>query len=106
MRYALVLVLVVALAGCGRRHAQGPTRLRFEDLPDTAHLSRGEPLLNRIEPYRTRDGALRIRGRVDFPEGTRIQLSIYRKGTNQMVARLEAQVRDHGFETPPILTAR
>src|SRR5439155_26330138 len=66
----------------------------------------GEPLLPRIEPYRTPDGALRIRGRVDFPEGTRIQLSIYRKGTNQMVARLEAQVRGHGFETPPILTAR
>ena len=102
MRRVLVLVVAIALAGCGRRESRQSAPLRFEELPDTAHLSRGEPLLTRIEPRRENGGTLRIDGRMDLPDGTRIQLSIYRKGTNQMVTRLQAVVQDHRFETPPI----
>src|SRR5882672_2623567 len=105
MRRAWVLgvAVAIAIAGCGRSSSRDSGPLQFEELPDTAKLSKGEPLLTRIEPYRA-GGVLKIRGRLEFPDGTRLQISIYRKGTQEMVTRLQTLVQDHRFDTPPIVT--
>jgi hypothetical protein len=102
---ALALVLL-APAGCGRgKPARQP--LRFEDLGrDTAGLTRGRPLLDALEPYRMKNGVLRVRGAMNLPDGARIQLSIYRKDSNQMVSCVQFTVANHCFDSPPIIGPR
>jgi hypothetical protein len=102
MRRVLILAVAITLVGCGRRESRQSAPLRFEEPPDTARLSRGKPLLGRIEPRRENGGPLRIAGRMDLPDGTRVQLSIYRKGTNRMITRMQVVIQDHRFETPPV----
>lgn len=99
---ALVLALL-APAGCGRgRPAQ--QGLRFEELSrDTAGLARGRPLLGALEPYRMKNGVLRVRGTMDLPDGARMQLSIYRTGSNEMVSCVQFTVANHRFDSPPII---
>jgi hypothetical protein len=46
---------------------------------------------------------LRVRGRVSFPDGVRIQVSIYPKGSKQLLNRVQVIVREHRFDSPPIL---
>jgi hypothetical protein len=101
--WVLALVAVVSIAGCGRRREQPAPELKLEPLGDTAGLSKGEPLLNRIEPYRVSNGVLRVRGNVNFPDGVRIQISMYRKGTNEMLSRVQVVVDNHRFDSPPII---
>ena len=85
----LVLAACVSgVAGCGDRDARETREtppLVFEELPDTSGLSKGEPLLNRIEPCRMPNGALRIRGALDFPDGTRLQVTILDKSRNVVI---------------------
>src|SRR5262245_16253357 len=100
--FALALVL---LAGCERRRAERASELRIEPLPDTVGLSVGQPLLTHIEPYRMSNGAVRIRGDIDFPDGVRIEISIYPKDTDQLVGRVQVLTQDRHFETPPIIHA-
>jgi len=99
---ALVLVAVLAITGCGRRRERQATELRYVLPSDTTGLSQGAALLTRIEPYREPGGALRIRGNVTFPDGVRIQVSVYRKGTQQMLGRIQVLTADHRFDSPPI----
>ncbi len=99
----MALVAVVSLAGCGRRREQPAPELEFELQGDTAGLSRGHPLLNRIEPYRLPNGVLRVRGDVSFPDGTRLQISMYRKDANEMLSRVQVTIDDHHFDSPPII---
>jgi hypothetical protein len=102
MRWLTVLAVAVVLAGCGREAKDTPP-LELEELErDTSQLSRGEPLLTGIQPYRDGQGALRVRGRLDFPDETRIQITIYRKETNELLARTQTLVRNGRFDTTPI----
>ena len=101
--WVLALVAIVSVAGCGQRREQPAPELKFERLGDTTGLSRGKPLLGRIEPYRAQNGALRVRGDVSFPDGVRIQISLYRRGTKEMLSRVQVVVEEHRFETPPII---
>jgi len=109
MTRATILMGLIAAAslaaGCGRHEQQQTPKLTFEMQRDTAGLSQGKPLLERIEPFRASNGALRVRGDVGFPDGVRIQISLYRKGTNQMLSCVQVSVDHRHFETPPILGA-
>jgi hypothetical protein len=112
LRCVAALVLAGVLAGCGGRREAEEQPLTFEDRSpppgqrrDTTGLSTGEPLLTRLDPWRQDDGAVRVRGRLDFPDSTRLQVTIYRTGTDQVVERLQVYVRNGRFETPPIVAA-
>lgn len=99
------LVVALALAGCGQRHEQASGDLTFERLDDTTGLSQGGPLIRRIEPYRTANGTLRVKGEVDFPDGVRIQISLYPRGSKRMLNRVQVIVAGRHFESPPIIGA-
>ena len=103
MKRMVLVAVAVALSGCGGRDSQQSSELRMEELSDTAGLNRGTPVLTRIEPYRMANGVLRIRGTIDFPDGARIQVSIYRTKANQMVNSLQMIVHNRRFESPPII---
>lgn len=106
-RYPSVLAIAVtlALAGCGQRHEQASTDLTFERQDDTTGLSKGKPLINTIEPARMANGTLRVRGDVDFPDGVRIQISLYPKESKALLSRVQVVVDRHHFESPPIVGA-
>ena len=101
----LATIVIVLAAGCGRREERPAPALTFERQDDTTGLSNGKSLLNTIEPYRAQNGALRVRGDVDFPDGTRVQISLYRRGTQEMMSCVQVIVDHHRFETPPIIGA-
>jgi len=92
-------------SGCGRQQSRD-SRLTFEDLSDTAGLTRGAPLLTTLEPYRLGGGSLRIRGTARLPDGTRLQLTMVRVATHETVAVVQVIVQDKGFETAPLMGAR
>jgi len=99
------LATLLSLQGCGRKQPEPSHDLSFENVrePDTSGLSKGRPLINTVEAYRGGSGVLRVRGRVSFPDGVRIQVSIYPQGSKQLVNRLQVIVQDHRFESPPII---
>lgn len=100
-----VLSLLVSLPGCSRRVEQGAP-LSFEELSDTTGLSRGAPLLTAFEPYRLRGGAMRVRGRADLPDGTRLQVSVVRAATNETVQVVQVTLEAGAFETGPFMGPR
>jgi len=95
-------LLVLAPAGCGKSKPAEHETLEFETVPDTSAIARGQPLLTRFEPYRASDGAMRARGHLDLPDGTRIQLSV-RRADGSELDRVQVDVAGGGFDTPPIL---
>lgn len=97
------LVVAAMLTGCSGRHEPEDQPLTFEERRDTTGLSAGAPLLTRVEPYREPNDALRVRGRLNLPNGTRVELSIYRGDNPEMVYRLHVIVRNGRFESPPVL---
>ena len=101
--WMVALIALAPLAGCGQRREQATPELKFEQLGDTAGLSQGKPLLTRIEPYRMPGGTLRVRGEVEFPDGVRLQISLFRSGTKQLLARVQVVVEGHRFDSPPIM---
>lgn len=101
----MLLVLAAVVAGCGGRESRDEAPLVFDDMSDTSQLSKGAPLLTRIEPYRMDNGALRIRGRIDFPDGTRLQITMVDQERHQQVGRWQMTVEDGRFDSPPILGA-
>ena len=105
MRRILLLPLVLGLlaAGCGGGRAPKAQALRFEELGDTTGLTRGAPLVRTFEPYRGRGGVLHVRGSVDFPDGTRLQVSVLDRATGRMVDRFQVHVEDSRFESPPLV---
>ena len=106
MRRTILLTLAAVLWGCSGRGGQGSqslSELRLEDLSDTSGLNQGGPVLTKVEPYRMANGVLRIPGTIDFPDGARIQVSIYRTNTSRMLNRLQMIVHDHRFDSPPII---
>ena len=105
MRRAWVLAVAwLAVAGCGRSESRArSTELSFESLSDTAIVAQGAPLLTTFEPYRLPNGLVRVRGTLDVPDGTRLQVSIYRSQDHVMFARVQVLVEAHRFDSPPVL---
>jgi hypothetical protein len=99
------LLLLSLLSGCGRKAEQGAA-LSFEELSDTTGLANGTPLLTAFEPYRLQGGAMRVRGRADLPDGTRLQVSIVRAATNEIVHVVQVTIEDGAFETAPLMGPR
>ncbi len=97
---AAALVLAGGIAGCGRRSNVSP--LSFEELSDTTGITRGAPILTALEPYRITGDALRIRGRAELPDGTRLQITIAEAATGKRVDVVQVTVRDRKFETAPL----
>lgn len=95
--------MALALAGCGEKRAREPEPLTFEERLDTTGLTHGAPLLTAVEPYRMPNGAIRVRGTLDFPDGARLQISIRRRATAEMVGRMHVYVNDGHFDSPPLL---
>jgi len=114
-RAALACALGLALAsslggplaaGCGGRAEKRDTELTFEQLPDTSGLSAGPAILERFEPYRMSNGAVRVAGRVRLPDGTKLQIAIRQPGGGAAVAMAQVFVRSAQFDTPPLLGER
>jgi len=99
----LLLGLALTVAGCGRSTARGSGALTFEELPDSATLSHGEPLLNRLDATRLNGGAMVVRGALRLPDGTRIQLTVSDAATRRTRESLQTTVRAGAFETPPFM---
>ena len=101
---ALVAALCLALAGCG--DSRPSKELSFEQLDrtdeDTTGLSRGVPIVGQLEPYRVDQGGVRVRGRADLPDSTRLEISIYRRGSRDLLARCQVDVFDRAFDAPPV----
>jgi hypothetical protein len=93
-----------ALAGCSRPKPQASEGgLTFEKLADTVGLAQGDPLVSEFEPYRLSDGSMRIRGRLDFPNGTRVQIAIKSPAGGTSLAMAQVTVDNRQFETPPLM---
>jgi hypothetical protein len=105
MRPLAVIAIVLALlaAGCGRGRAPEDQPLRLEELRDTTGLTAGRPLIRTFEPYRMSNGVLRVRGQVDFPDGTRLQVSIHERAGGRLVQRFQVVVRNRKFDSPPLI---
>jgi len=98
----LAPLVLLACSSCGRR--SGTTReLNFEQLTDTTGLTRGAPILLALEPYRITGRAVRVRGSVDLPDGTRMQVAIVQIPTGRVLITAQATVEKHDFETPPLM---
>lgn len=108
MKYATIVALAVlaTLAGCGGGGTREAEPLGLTELGDTTGITRGAPLLDRFQTRRTETGAVEIRGAMDLPDGTRIQVSLYRRGAEQAAGRAHAYVRGHRFVSPPIMGER
>ncbi|MEO5989728.1 MAG: hypothetical protein ABIU54_13050 [Candidatus Eisenbacteria bacterium] len=103
-RFLLPFALLLALwgAGCGRTK-KPEAKLTFEQLPDTAGLSQGRPILTELETMRMDGGALRVLGGADLPEGARLQIAIRRPNERSTVAMAHVEVHEHRFESPPLM---
>jgi hypothetical protein len=111
LRVVLALALAAPVAGCGRRDHHGETRepVTLEELDalrDTTGLSNGGPIVKRFEPYRLGNGLIRARGELALPEGTVLQLALYRPGDRWPVARTQFTLERGRFDAPPMLGPR
>ena len=105
-RTLCVTLTLIALAGCGRSDAPSTGRddsLRFTLEEDTAGLTRGDPLLADYQIFRDGTGAVRARGRMELPDGARLQITVTPAGQRQPVARTQTVVRGRRFESAPIV---
>lgn len=95
-------LLAVLAWGCGKARDDQST-LSFEQLPDTAGLTQGRPIVTALETDRIDGGALLVKGGADLPDGTRLQIAIKRPGERSTVAMAHVEVQDHHFESPPLV---
>jgi hypothetical protein len=94
----------LSLASCGRE--KPASELSFEKLPDTTGLSRGADVLERFEPFRMANGAVRVTGRARLPDGTKLQIAIKPPNGTVSVAMAHVVVQGSQFDTPPLLGDR
>ena len=104
-----VTLTLIALAGCGGSNPPSPgagrgDSLRFDLVEDdTTGLTQGAALLSDFEVFRDAAGGVRARGRMDLPDGARLQITLFRPGAREAVARTQVVVRERRFESVPIL---
>ena len=106
MRLALWVApaLLCVLAGCSSRQKNDETsELHFDMQADTVHLSEGPRVLEGVEATRERGGALRMRGHLAFPDGARIEISVYRHDEDELLGRVQVLTESQRFESPPIM---
>lgn len=101
-RLAALACAALLIAGCGGGTRQSP-ELTFETLPDTLGLSEGEPIVDDFEVSRMDNGALRVEGAADLPDGTRLQIAIRPPGGGASLAMTHALVEGRRFATAPLL---
>lgn len=101
----VIAVLALCLAACESK-PRGSSELTFERGADTSGLSRGRPLVQSFEPYRMDNGAMRVRGKVDFPDGTRLQVSVKRPDASVTVQMVQVTVEGGQFDSPPVVGDR
>lgn len=94
-------LLALFLAGCGGETKQ-PQSLTFEQLPDTAGLSRGRAIVDSLTIERMDGGALRVRGLANLPDGTRLQVAIRPAGGGSTLAMTQVLVHAGRFESAPL----
>ncbi len=97
--------LLVLLAGCGGEPKRS-SELSFERMSDTSGLTQGAPLLAAFEPYRMDNGAMRVRGKLAFPDGTRLQVAVKRPGESVTVQMVQVTVEGGQFDSPPMVSER
>jgi len=73
---------------------------------DTTGLSRGVPIVKRFEPYRLANGLIRVRGELALPEGTVLQIALYRPGDRWPATRVQFPLRRGKFDSPPMIGPR
>ena len=105
------VLVVVALAGCGRHETPSAgsstlTLRELDSLRDTTGLSRGAPLIEHMEPYRMANGAIRVRGDLSLPAGTVLQIAVSRAGERWPFTRIQFALAGPRFDSPPILGPR
>ncbi len=106
MRWSICLLVTMLLAGCGNRETAatgGGGEPQERETGDTTGLSAGASLIAEVEPYRVDKGALRVRGRFEVPDGTRMQISIYDEQSNEMLSRSQMTVLNRRFDSPPVV---
>ncbi|HVP14578.1 MAG TPA: hypothetical protein VMS88_03475 [Terriglobales bacterium] len=96
----LALLLLVGATDCGRRHGSRP--LSFEEVPDTAGLSHGAPIITSFQPQRITGNAVLVRGSAALPDGARLQIRLVRARTGEVVYVTQVTVQDRAFETGAI----
>jgi hypothetical protein len=103
---ALACLALALPVGCGRRdehRATSEAPLSFERLADTTGLSNGAPIVQSFDAYRLPNGAMRVKGRLDLPDGTRVQVAVKRPGDRSAVAMVQVTVQDRRFDSPPMM---
>jgi hypothetical protein len=94
--------LVLFAAGCGGQKKEAPD-FTLEVLPDTAGLSQGGPVVDSLAVERLDGGALRVRGRVNLPDGTRLQVAIRRSAGGSALAMTRVVANEGRFESSPLV---
>lgn len=100
-----IAALSLCLAACESK-PRGSSELTFERSTDTTGLSRGQAIVREFEPYRMDNGALRVRGAVNLPDGTRLQVSVRRPDAEVTVQMVQVTVEGGRFDSPPMIGDR
>ncbi|HTR96463.1 MAG TPA: hypothetical protein VMH61_01040 [Candidatus Acidoferrales bacterium] len=102
---ALVIGASLGCSGCGSHSSPSHDSITLERLPDTTGLAQGAPIVQGFEAYRMPNGAMRLKGHLNFPDGTRVQVAIRRAAGAPSVAMCQVTVEDHAFDSPPLIGA-
>jgi hypothetical protein len=104
-RRGIAIAGLVMLVGCGERRERETPELTFQQKTDTTGLTQGTAMVHGLRARRSEAGAVVVDGDVDFPDGVRIQVTLFPKGGSNVLARGQALVRNGGFETAPLMGA-
>ena len=104
IRRLCAVATALLIASCGSKPAEKPQKLTFErlDAGDTTGWTKGPALLRTFQVMREPGGALRARGSLDLPDGTRLELNVYPPAGNTVLARTQFELHGGSFETPPL----
>jgi len=104
-RLALHIGVALLLASCGGNEPASQP-LTFETLPDTLGLTEGAPIVDDFAVSRMDNGALRVEGAADLPDGTRLQIAIRPPGGGASLAMTHTLVEGRRFATAPLIGDR